>query len=492
MINRRTVFEIHRLANEGLSARKISRTLRLNRKTVSKYLENPNPEKPTLVRASKLDPFKEQIATLLETDPRASAAVIHQRIASSGFEGGITILKDHLREVRPSSQKKRAFIRFESAPGQQMQVDWGHFGSLSYENTKRKLYCLAVIECHSRLLYLEFTHSQKQETLHRCLLNAFLFFGGTARELVHDNMPTAVTEREGSLVRFNDAFLEFIRPFKIIPLACNVRQAHEKGKVEKGAIHYIRHNFWPLRTFIDLKDVQSQADQWRDHVANIRIHSTTGEKPLHRFQPHALRPLPEFLPDCRDTATAKVHTDFAVRFDANSYTVPPWAINKTVLIKADHHTLTLYYKDKPIATHSRSWQRRARIELPQHREAARKHKQRHWLSQEVAAFISLGEEAKIYIERIAQAGQPLKKSVARLLALKDRYGTSPLREAIKHAISHHAYGANYVENILYQKMAPPSHHPPVRVKNDHLNRIRLEEPLLAEFDAFVLKNRKKP
>lgn len=78
-------------------------------------------------------------------------------------------------------------IRFESAPAQQCQIDWGHFGSISYGKTNnRKLYCMAVAFNHSRMLYLELTHSQRQETLHRCLLNAFCFFKETPRELVHE------------------------------------------------------------------------------------------------------------------------------------------------------------------------------------------------------------------------------------------------------------------------------------------------------------------
>jgi transposase len=218
-------------------------------------------------------------------------------------------VRQYLTRVRAASAQKRAFIRFESAPGAQCQIDWGHFGSMAYGSTARKLYCLAVIECHSRLLYLEFSHSQRQETLHRCLLNAFHFFQGTPHELVHDNMLTAVLEREGPLVRFNEHFLAFLRPFHITPIACNVAQPQEKGKVEKGAIHYIRHNFWPLRTFRDLTDLQAQANQWRDQVANVRIHTTTGEPPIQRFDPKAMRPLPALVPDCRDTAQAKVHTD---------------------------------------------------------------------------------------------------------------------------------------------------------------------------------------
>lgn len=491
MIDRHTVFHIHRLHNEGLSKKKIAATLHIDRKTVRKFLNDPDPKRPPIKRASKLDPFKAQIDKFLAIDPMASATVILQRITSRGYDGGITILKDYLRTLRGNFKKKEPFIRFESLPGEQCQMDWGHFGSIAYGDTNRKLYCLAIIECYSRLLYLEFTHSQRQETLHRGMLNAFRFFKGTTKQLVTDNMLTAVTERVGSLIRFNEAFLDFLRPFAIVPRACNPQSPHEKGKVEKGAIHYIRHNFWPLRSFTDLRDLQSQADHWRDTVANVRTHGTTGQRPIDRFQPQALRPLPEFLPDCRDTAPAKVYSDFSVRFDANTYTVPPWAIGKQVIVKADHHTLTIYLRAKAIATHTRSYKRKERIELPAHKEAALRQKRKLWRSEQVQAFISLGEEAKTYLERLSATHQPLKKNLEKLLALKDQYGPYALIEAIKRATIHNAYGAHYIENILYQQMTPKTHHPPVKLKDEKLNRIRLEQPSLAEYDAFVIKRRNR-
>jgi transposase len=200
MIDRRLVFEIHRLSHEGYKIRKIARALKLSRDSVKKYLNNPSPPKPLVVRTSKLDPFKEEIQRLLEQDPSVSGAVLLQRLRPQGYTGGRSILGEYLQQVRP--KKKRAYIRFESPPGEQFQIDWGHFGSLIYGKTPRKLYCLAVIEAHSRMLYGEFTHSQKQESLHQGLLNAFRFFHGTPREIVTDNMLTAVLEREGSLIRY--------------------------------------------------------------------------------------------------------------------------------------------------------------------------------------------------------------------------------------------------------------------------------------------------
>lgn len=487
MIDRRTVFEIHRMFHEGYKIRKIARTLKLSRDSVKRYLDNPNPPKPVVVRTSKLDPFKQEIQGLLERDPSVSGAVLYQRLRPQGYTGGRSILGDYLKQIRP--KEKRAYVRFESPPGEQFQIDWGHFDALTYGQTPRKLYCLAVIEAHSRMLYGEFTHSQKQASLHQGLLNAFRFFQGTPKEIVTDNMLTAVLEREGSLIRFNEAFLEFLRPFRIVPKACHPYQPHEKGKIEKGGIHYIRHNFWPLRTFSDLLDLNGQFRHWLDTQANSRLHNTTGERPVDRFISEVLQPLPEFLPDCRETLSLKVHSDFAVRFDSNFYSVPPWAIGKTVIVKADSQTVTIYHHDKTLATHSRCWEKKQRIELPAHREAAFKRRPQEWLAVEVSSFISLGEEAKSFLEGLAHTGQPIKKTLAKLLALKDRYGTALLIQALKRALLHKAYGAHYVENILHQEKSPKQDHPPVQLKRQDLNRIRLEEPLLAEYDAYILKRK---
>jgi transposase len=243
LIARRTDFEMHRLAHAGRSVRKIATRLGLSRPTVKKYLDNPHPQRPRIIRAAKLAPFTDEIERLFEVDPKVSAMVIRQRLEQRGFDGGMTIVRDYLRRVRPRPKPTTAFLRFESPPGAHCQMDWGHFGSLAYGQTPRKLYCLAVVECHSRLLYLDFTHSQRQETLHRGVLQAFAFFQGTPKEVVHDNMRPAVIEHQGPVGRCNAQFLEFLRPFHIPPIACNVRQPQEKGKVEKGAIHSIRNNF---------------------------------------------------------------------------------------------------------------------------------------------------------------------------------------------------------------------------------------------------------
>jgi len=488
MIDIQTVFEIHQLKQKGMSVRSIAKTLCLTRKTVRKYLENPIQKRPVTCRKSKLDPFKDRIKHLIEQEPRVSSSVIQQRIETLGYKGSITIIRDYLQHIRPTN--KQAFIRFESEPGKQMQIDWGHFGSLPYGDTKRKLYALAVIESYSRMIYVEFAHSQSQSVLHQCLLNAFIFFGGTSKEIVVDNMLTAVIERQGRLVRFNDAFLTFLMPFKIDPIACNPGAPHEKGKVE-NVIKYLRRNFWPLRTFTDLFDVNRQVRKWMDIVANVRVHQTTLKRPTERFKEVQLRPMPELLPDCRETETLKAYKDFAVRFDSNTYTVPPWAIGKQVTLKADREKVVIFYQYKTIAVHDRCWQRGQRIETPSHKEQVRKLQKKLWLNKDIAAFSSLGNEAITYLEALSQTRQPIKKNVLKLLSLKDDYGSASIIYALKKALLHNAIGADYIENILYQEMTPNKQHPPVRLKKEVLNNIRLPEPSLAEYDAYIIKRSKE-
>lgn len=490
MIEKRTIFEIHRLKRMAFSIRQIASTLNLDRGTVSKYLKNPdNTYKPGQKRPSKLDPFRDMIKCALEQYPTVKAPVILNMIAEKGFDGEITIVREYLRQLR-KHREKQAFIRFESRPGQQMQIDWGHFGCIAYGAGSRRLYALAIIESYSRMLYVAFTHSQNQAVLHQSLIAAFQYFGGTPTEIVVDNMLTAVTERSGTIIRFNDAFLDFLCPFGITPVACNIRAPHEKGKVE-SSIKYLRTNFWPLRNFKDLDDVNHQVAVWLEKTANQRRHQTTGKRPAELLQPGMLKALPVPLPDYRETETLMVDKFFAVRFDTNTYTVPPRFVGRRITLKADSRTVSIYHKEKQVAAHHRSWEKHKRVELPSHSEQVRKLKKKLLMDRQVMVFISLGQEAADYLEKLADASQPIKKTIAQLLWLNDIYGAPSLICALRKALRHKLYGSAYIQNILHQEMTPVKTHPPVTLRNGELNDIRLPRPNLAEYDAIALKRRKK-
>jgi len=487
MINRHTVFEIHQLQAKGFSDRSIARQLQVNRETVAKYLATPDPVPGTRKKkASKLDPYRNLVEKMIKECPDVKAPVILQRIREKGFDGEITIVRDLLRKLRGSAKNRQPFIRFESQPGEQVQVDWGHMGTLTYGNNKRKLYALAVLEGHSRMLYVYFSHSQQQTSLHQGLLEAFTYFDGLPREVLVDNMLTAVTERVGTIIRFNEAFLDFLGTFSITPKACTVRAPYEKGKVE-NAIKYIRQNFLPLRQFTDLADVQQQMRNWLDNVANVRKHHTTGQRPVDRLQ--GLRPLLDPLPDCRQVCSPLVHKDFAIRFDANAYTVPPWAIGKHVVLKADNSRIFVYFKDRLITCHARCWDKKQRIELDIHKEQVKKIRKKLLKDRQVIVFLSLGETALHYLEHLTASGLLIRKNISQLLSLQDEYGDTSLLYGLKKAMEKKLYGADYIRNILYQEMTPISNHLPVRLKQEDLNDIRLTTPALADYDSIAVKRR---
>jgi len=105
--------------------------------------------------------------------------------------------------------------------------------------------------------------------------------------------------------------------------------------------------------------------------------------------------------------------------------------------------------------------------------------------------MALGKTAQDYLDRLATTQNSINKSVKKLLELKDRYGAEAILDAMEKAAQHQAYGTQYIENILYQQLYAKKEHRPVQLKDRQLNRIRLEPPSLAQYDAFVIKRRKQ-
>jgi transposase len=238
MLSTEQINDLHRLYwSERWPIRKIERHLRMGWHTIRKYLDAPAQGPSQRPRTSKLDAFKATIAEWLEKDATLTGAVIQQRLRPLGYTGGPTILCDYLQKVRPQAKRSRAFVRMEPSPGERFEVDWGHFGVLDYAGDKRKLYAFALVEAHSRMLYLEFTHSQSFETFVRCHMHAFIALGGVAREVAYDNLATAVAEHDGRLVRFSTAFSRFCSRVWLIS-AC-LQFGSGLGKRQSGAGHRV-------------------------------------------------------------------------------------------------------------------------------------------------------------------------------------------------------------------------------------------------------------
>jgi len=491
MLNREQINTIHRLHfAEHWSVRKIARHLHIGRRTIAQYLTTPARTAAPRQRVSKLDPFKTTIAELLQQDAEASAVVIAQQLRPLGFTGGLSILKEYLHAVRGGTQAKRAYVRMEPGPGERFEIDWGHFGVLSYQGHARKLYAFCLVECHSRKLYVEFTHSQSFETFVRCQIHAFHYLGGVARELWYDNLATAVAEHDGNLVRFHPRFLAFAREYSFLPRACHVRAAWEKGKIERS-IAYLRQSFWPLRTFTDLADVNLQVRKWLHEVADQRCHRETNQTPHERFQPEALRAVPALTPDYRDIAEALVHKDLRLCFDGNRYCVPPRYIGRHLTVRADSASVILYDQHQEIVSYARCWQRgqviggeRFQKELLAQLATA----QRSAAQQRLVAL--LGPACESYLRRLADTDRSLARQVGELLSLVREYGPNAVSAALSTAHAAGAFGADYIANLLRQQQVRRQVQPPLRFQDPRLNELATDPLSLLDYDRFILRSKK--
>src|SRR3984957_4302169 len=498
MLTTEQINDVHRLYwSEHWSIRRIERHLKMCWKTIRKYLKAPAQGPAVRSRSSKLDPFKGNIAEWPEKDPKVTAAVIGQRLLPLGYTGGPSILQTYVRKVRPQLALRRAFVRMEPLAGARFEVDWGHFGALTYSGDTRKLYAFALVDAHSRMLYVEFTHSQSFQTFARCHIHAFAAMGGVARQIAYDNLATAVAEHDGRLVRFLPRFLRFPRDYNFFPHACNPASGWEKGKIER-AIGYLRQNFWPLREFTDLHDVNRQVRQWLDEVANRRLHRETRERPLERFRPEALRPLPVLPYDYRDTSEALVHKDLRLPFDGNRYCVPHRYVGRRLTIKADSGSVTIYDRFEEVVSYARSWRRgqtfgAARFEklLAEQRPAARRSQAQQRLLDSLDNLCSRSV-LEAYLRDMADTDRSLSRQISELLELIRQYGPQDVAVAIEKAAAARAFGADYVTNILRQQRSPRRPQPALRLRDPVLHDLVTDPVSLLEYDAFILESGKEP
>ena len=367
--------EIRRLAEiDKLSGRVIAQRLHCSRHTVTAALEMQQPPaRSTASRASLLDPYLDQIEALLTKYPDLSAVRIGEEIGRGpqGYTGSASILRRYLRRVRPARGRVYQEVHYE--PAQAMQVDWGDCGLVQVGATQRKVSVFVAVLCYSRLLYIEFTLSQRKAEFYRGLVNALTFFGGSPRNLIFDNLKAAVLNGAGRSACFHPEFLALCGYFCLQPIACARRDPESKGVVE-ATVRYVKHNALAGRTeeLARFEDYVALASSWRDQVANMRIHESTHERPSDRFQHERalLRPLPAIPFDTDEVVPAVVSPHARIAFDGNRYSTPPQFVRRPLTIRANRDELRLLHEGQVVAQHIRCYQRGHLLVLPEHRLAA--------------------------------------------------------------------------------------------------------------------------
>lgn len=323
MIKEVTWMDVHHLKRQGLSTSAIARQLGLNRRTVRRALASKQPPSysPRPAKPSVLDPFKAYIDGRLAKYDLGPKRLLEE-IRGQGYAGGYTILKDHVARVK-DQHRVLAVARFETKPGGQGQVDWGHFGFITLDGQERKLYLFSCILGYSRMRYVEFTLDMKTETLIRCHLNAFQYLGGYPDELLFDNMTQVVLKNRGHHERheWNPVFRDFAKHYDFQPRLCRPYRPQTKGKIER-TVGYVRSGFFEGRLFTGFQDLNAQALAWCDKV-NGQLHATTHEVPRERLKLeslHRVEDRPAYV--VVQTMPRRVARDCFVSYLSNRYSVP--------------------------------------------------------------------------------------------------------------------------------------------------------------------------
>lgn len=253
-------------------------------------------------------------------------------------------------------------------PGEQAQVDWGFFENYKVVDEygiERKLYCFLMILGYSRMRYIEFVADMTTETLIKCHLNAFNYFGGYTNEILYDNMKQVVIKR---LLKQKDSklkqeFEDFEGFFGFKPVLCKPYRGQTKGKVER-TVRYVLENFMVGRKSKDLDDLNKQAYDWCEKV-NSKIHSTTNEIPKVRLKLEKLNPINRiYIID--KTSVRKVQKDCLISFENNKYSVPSNFIGRNVVVTKIGTILNIYCNSEKIASHPISIEKNKMIIDPKH------------------------------------------------------------------------------------------------------------------------------
>lgn len=462
-VNKETEAEILRLFHaEKWRPTTISTQFGVHHSTVQRVLSNNGVSQEQLrVRPSQVDPYVSFIRATLDKYPKLTAARLHEMVKQRGYPGSESHFRRMVAGLRPRPAAE-AYMRTATLPGEQAQCDWAHFGKVKFGNSERRLLAFVMVLSWSRHIFLRFYTGDAMPNFLRGHVEAFEFFEAVPREILYDNLKSAVLERYGAAIRFNPQLLEIAAHYRFQPKPTGVRMPQQKGRVER-AIQYIRHSFFAARQWSDLKDLNNQALSWCINTAGSRkciddkeltvLEAFTKEKSLLLALPD--NPYPAF--ERKDVQVGK--TPY-VRFDLNDYSVPHKFVRRMLTVMATPDAVSILNGTEEVAHHARCYEKGRQIEdrlhvqeLENHKEAGRKHRA-------IDRLRHVCPSAKDLLQQAADRGHKLGRLTQQLTQLLDLYGPEELEAGIRESLladSPHAWAVQQALESRRNKrgMAPP-------------------------------------
>ena len=342
--------DIKSLRRDGHSIKAIVRLTGHSRNTVKRVLREAGPQpfrKPR--RQSMLDPYKTYVQGRFE-QYGVNAVRLASEIRAMGYEGSVWTVRRFVESLRPERQRlARLTVRFETPPGKQAQADWAFCGRFpDVTGTLVSVYAFVMVLGFSRMLYVEFTRSMRIAWLLRCHLNAFSFFGGLVTEMLYDNMSQVrLPTRE-----LNPRFVDFAQHHGFAIKTHRVRRPRTKGTVAR-MVDYVKDGFLVGSTFADFEDLNARARHWLTTTANVRVHATTGQRPIDLWPSEQLTPLNVVAPYRIDESVPrKAGYDGFVRFGRSRYSVPPEYAGEKVSVGLEDRRVVIRARDMIVAEHT--------------------------------------------------------------------------------------------------------------------------------------------
>lgn len=426
-----------------------------------------------IAKNSIVEPFIPFIVETLTKFPTLTASRLYQMVCERGYPGG----PDHFRYLvslyRPKPQAE-AYLRLRTLPGEQAQVDWGHFGNIIIGKAKRQLMGFVMVLSYSRKIFLRFYLSQRISNFLDGHEAAFNYFKGSSRVILYDNLKAAVLERQGDAIRFNPILLEFAAHYHFQPRPVAVARGNEKGRVER-AIRYIRSSFFAARTWTDLNDLNAQAARWCDDAASNRPcpedHTITVQEAFIQEQSKLLQ-LPDVSYPLQMNEIVKVGKTPYVRFDLNDYSVPHKFVRKVLTVFANQDVVTIIDGNNIIAKHPRCYDKGEQIEDAMHIKELTAIKAQASLHRGQDRLVRTVPDCKVFLIEAATRGYSLRSVTRQLLQLLDTYGANMLAIAIKEALKRNVPHPNSVRLILDKNCEANNQLPRINIDLPNDDRIR--------------------
>jgi len=439
----------------------IAAELRVHHDTVERALGLLGRTGTPQLRPMGLDPYKDFIVRTLEQHPRLRATRVHEMVKARGFSGGVAQVRRYVRMVRPLPRAE-AYLRRQTLPGEEGQVDWGAFGKLRVGNALRPLSCFVLVLSYSRAVWAHFALEQTLEPFLREHVYGFEWLGGVPRDLLYDNLKSVVLERQGDAIRFHPKLLELAGHYHFAPKPCAPYRGNEKGKVER-TIRYLRDSFFAGRSFSTVAELNEQLSRWLLDVAHARkvpgdASGRTVREALEEERAHLL-PLPQHRFETDFVRPATSGKTPYIRFDGNDYSLPDEYVRRPLTLAASEDVVRLLDGTAEIARHARCWDKGKTVEDSAHLDALAKKKRQAAELRGRDVLRQRCRHAEPFFHALAQRGSPIAPHTARLLGLLDRYGQDELDAALEQALARGAVGAPSVAHLLdtrnRQRGAPP-------------------------------------